>query len=40
MGNFLTNLFSTGAKSFVDAVGDVIDKNVTSAEERKSGVGV
>ncbi len=34
--NFLTNLFSAGAKSLVDAVGDAIDKNVTSDEERKA----
>jgi len=35
MANFLTNLFSTGATSLVDAVGDAIDKNITSDEERK-----
>lgn len=36
MANFLTGLFSSGATSFVDAVGDAIDKNVTSDEERKA----
>lgn len=35
MANFLTNLFSTGATSLVDAVGDALDKNITSDEERK-----
>jgi len=35
MANFLTNLFSTGATSLIDAVGDAIDKNITSDEERK-----
>ncbi len=35
MANFLANLFSTGASSLVSAVGDAIDKNVTSDEERK-----
>ena len=35
MANFLTNLFSSGASSLVKAVGDAIDKNVTSDEERK-----
>ena len=35
MANFLTNLFSTGATSLVDAVGHAIDKNITSDEERK-----
>jgi len=35
MANFLTNLFSAGASSLVNAVGDAIDKNVTSDEERK-----
>jgi len=35
MANFLTNLFSAGASSLVDAVGDAIDKNITSDEERK-----
>ncbi len=32
---FLTDLFSSGANSLVTAVGDAIDKNVTSDEERK-----
>lgn len=36
MANFLTNLFSAGASSLVDAVGNAIDKNVTSDEERLS----
>lgn len=36
MANFLTNLFSAGATSLVDAIGDAIDKNVTSDEERKA----
>lgn len=35
MANFLTNLFSSGASSLVTAVGDAIDKVVTSDEERK-----
>lgn len=35
MGNFLTKIFSAGASSLVEAVGDAIDKNVTSDEERK-----
>jgi len=35
MANFLANLFSAGASSLVNAVGDAIDKNVTSDEERK-----
>jgi len=35
MANFLTNLFSSGASSLVSAVGDAIDKNITSDEERK-----
>jgi len=35
MSNFLSNLFSAGASNFVGAVGDAIDKNVTSAEEKK-----
>lgn len=34
MANFLTKLFSAGASSLVDAVGNAIDKNVTSDEER------
>ncbi len=34
MANLLTQLFSTGASSLVEAVGDAIDKNVTSDEER------
>lgn len=33
--NFFTDLFSSGASSLVTAVGDAIDKNVTSDEERK-----
>lgn len=36
MANFLTNLFSAGATSLVEAVGNAIDKNVTSDEERKA----
>jgi hypothetical protein len=36
MANFLTNLFSAGASSLVEAVGTAIDKNTTSAAERKS----
>ncbi len=36
MANFLTNLFSAGAGSIVEAVGNAIDKNVTSDEERKA----
>ena len=35
MANFLTKLFSSGASSLVSAVGDAIDKNITSDEERK-----
>jgi hypothetical protein len=35
MANFLTNLFSSGATSLVNAVGDSLDKLVTSDEERK-----
>lgn len=35
MANFLANLFSAGASSLVEAVGDAIDKNFTSDEERK-----
>jgi hypothetical protein len=35
MANFLTSLFSSGATSLVTAVGDAIDKVVTSDEERK-----
>jgi ABC-type siderophore export system fused ATPase/permease subunit len=35
MANFLTKLFSAGASSLVEAVGDAIDKNFTSDEERK-----
>lgn len=36
MANFLTNLFSTGAGSLVEAVGNAIDKNITSDEERRA----
>lgn len=36
MANFFTKLFSAGASSLVEAVGDAIDKNFTSDEERKS----
>lgn len=36
MANFLTNLFSAGATSLVSAIGDSIDKVVTSDEERLS----
>lgn len=35
MANFFTKIFSEGASNLVDAVGDAIDKNVTSDEERK-----
>lgn len=35
MANFLTSLFSSGATSLVTAVGDAIDKVVTSDEEKK-----
>ena len=35
MANFFTKLFSAGASNLVDAVGDAIDKNVTSDEEIK-----
>jgi len=35
MANFFTKLFSAGASSLVEAVGDAIDKNITSDEERK-----
>ncbi len=35
MANFLTNLFSAGASSLVEAVGNAIDKNITSDEEKK-----
>ena len=35
MANFLANLFSTGASSLVEAVGEAIDKNFTSDEEQK-----
>ncbi len=35
MANFLTNLFSSGASSLVNAVGDAIDKITTSDEEKK-----
>lgn len=33
--NFFTDLFSSGATSLVTAVGDAIDKNVTTDAERK-----
>lgn len=36
MANFLTNLFSAGASSLAEAVGNAIDKNFTSDEERKA----
>jgi uncharacterized membrane protein (DUF106 family) len=36
MANFLTNLFSAGTSSLVEAVGDAIDRNTTSDAERKS----
>lgn len=35
MANFLTSLFSSGASTLVTAVGDAIDKVVTSDEEKK-----
>ena len=35
MANFFTKLFSAGASSLVEAVGDAFDKNFTSDEERK-----
>lgn len=34
MANFFTKSFSSGASSLVEAVGNAIDKNVTSDEER------
>lgn len=34
LGKFFGSLFSSGAKGFVEAVGDAIDKNVTNDEER------
>ncbi len=36
MGGFLTKLFSAGASTLVEAVGDAIDKNFTTDEERKT----
>jgi hypothetical protein len=33
--SFFTDLFSSGATSLITAVGDAIDKNVTSDQERK-----
>ena len=36
MANFFTNLFSSGASSLVEAVGDAIDKNFTTDEEKKA----
>ena len=36
MANFFTKLFSAGASSLVEAVGDAIDKNFTSDEEKKA----
>ncbi|WP_075187656.1 hypothetical protein [Teredinibacter haidensis] len=35
MANFFTTLFSAGASNLVDAVGEAIDKTITSDEERK-----
>lgn len=35
MANFFTKLFSEGASNLVEAVGDAIDKNVTTDAERK-----
>ncbi len=35
MANFFSKLFSAGATSLVDAVGEAIDKNFTTDEERK-----
>lgn len=35
MGNFLSDLFSSGATSLVTAIGDSLDKLVTSDEEKK-----
>ncbi|MDH5480247.1 MAG: hypothetical protein OEX11_05745 [Nitrosomonas sp.] len=35
MANFFTNSISAGASNLVEAVGDAIDKNVTTDEERK-----
>lgn len=32
--NFFTKLFSTGVKDIVDSVGNAIDKNITSDEEK------
>ncbi|MBW8190361.1 hypothetical protein K0504_04870 [Neiella marina] len=36
MAGFFANLFSAGASSLVEAVGDAIDKNFTSDEERQA----
>lgn len=36
MANFLTKLLSSGAGSFVDAVGNAVDKFTTTDEERKA----
>ncbi|MBA4368454.1 MAG: hypothetical protein C0403_12555 [Desulfobacterium sp.] len=36
MANFLSNLFSAGASSLVEAVGTAIDKTFTSDDERKA----
>ena len=34
MGGFLTKIFSKGATDLIDSVGNAIDKNVTSKEEK------
>ncbi len=34
MSNWFTKIFSTGASDLVESLGDAIDKNVTSDEER------
>jgi len=35
MANYITSLFCSGASSIIEAVGDAIDKNFTTDEERK-----
>lgn len=34
MANFFTNLFSSGASNLVDSIGEAIDKNFTTDDER------
>lgn len=36
MTGFFANIFSTGASTLVEAIGDAIDKNITSDEEKKA----